>query len=110
MVRADRFESLIGRLPTFGCIWAIGEEYQQPRQMPLIIWSSAAFSWLIRSLGAIRFFSEGTSSARGWRCPTGASGNTCQSELVDVAASGFRKPAACATAAEVSTRASNAIV
>jgi hypothetical protein len=36
--------------------------------------SSAAFSWLTGSFGFISFFSEGTWSARGWRCPTGASG------------------------------------
>src|ERR1700730_15493851 len=42
--------------------------------MPLIMRSSAAFSWLTGSFGFISFFSEGTWSARGWRCPTGASG------------------------------------
>src|SRR3984893_6909411 len=51
-----------------------GASVQQPRQMPLIMRSSAAFSWLTGSFGFISFFSEGTWSARGWRCPTGASG------------------------------------
>jgi hypothetical protein len=58
----------------------------------------------------MRFFSEGTWSARGWRCPTGASGSICWSEFIDGAAAGFRGPAGCAIAAEPSTRASNAIV
>jgi hypothetical protein len=39
---------------------AEGWEYQQPREMPLIMRSSDAFSWLIGSFGSIRFFSEGT--------------------------------------------------
>jgi hypothetical protein len=72
--------------------------------------SSAAFSWLTGSFGFMRFFSEGTWSARGWRCPTGASESICWSEFIDGAAAGFRGPAGCAIAAEPSTRASNAIV
>ena len=78
--------------------------------MPLIMRSSAAFSWLIGSFGLIRFFSEGTWSARGWRCLTGASGSICWSEFAYGGAARFREPAGCAIAAEPSTRASNAIV
>src|ERR1700694_5013783 len=78
--------------------------------MPFIMRSSAAFSWLSGSFGFIRFFSEGTWSARGWRCPTGASGSNCWSEFIDGGAAGFREPAGCAIATELSTRASNAIV
>src|SRR3984893_3955247 len=77
--------------------------------MLLVMRSSAAFSRLIES--SIGFFSEGTLSARGWRWPTGASpGSNCCPELVDRCAAGFREPAVCAIATEVSTRASNAIV
>src|SRR5712664_3778780 len=78
--------------------------------MPLIVRSTAALSWFIGSFGFIRFFSEGTWSARGWRCPTGASGSNCWSEFVDGGAAVFREPAVCAIAAEVSTSASNATV
>src|SRR5215831_2582203 len=42
--------------------------------MLLIFLSSAWFSLLRGSLGSLRFFSLGTSDARGWRCPIGASG------------------------------------
>src|SRR3954449_7707613 len=42
--------------------------------MLLILRSSAAFSLLKGSLGSLRFFSLGTSPARGWRWPTGANG------------------------------------
>src|SRR6516165_71786 len=42
--------------------------------MLLIFLSSAWFSLLRGSLGSLRFFSSGTSVARGWRCPTGAGG------------------------------------
>src|SRR5712675_2533275 len=45
-----------------------------------------------------------------FRWPTGASGNICLSWLADGGAAGFREPAVCAIATEVSTRASNAIV
>jgi hypothetical protein len=57
--------------------------------MPLIVRSTAALSWFIGSFGFIGFFSEGTWSARGWRCPTGASGSNCWSETP----AGFREPA-----------------
>jgi hypothetical protein len=67
--------------------------------MPLIMRSTAALSWFIGSFGFIRFFSEGTWSARGWRCPTGASGSNCWSEFIDEGAAGFREPAVCAIAA-----------
>src|SRR3954471_14307698 len=40
--------------------------------MLLILRSSAAFSLLSGSFGSLRFFSLGTSPARGWRWPTGA--------------------------------------
>src|SRR4051794_5851031 len=40
--------------------------------MLLILRSSAAFSLLSGSFGSLRFFSLGTSLARGWRWPTGA--------------------------------------
>src|SRR5215216_475898 len=40
--------------------------------MLLILRSRAAFSLLSGSFGSLRFFSLGTSLARGWRCPTGA--------------------------------------
>jgi hypothetical protein len=63
--------------------------------------------WIV---GLIRFFSEGTWSACGWRRPTGASGSICWSEFTDGGAAGFRGPGGCAIAAEPSTRASNAIV
>ena len=43
------------------------EAPQQPRQMLLILRSSAAFSLLSGSFGSLRFFSLGTSLARGWR-------------------------------------------
>jgi hypothetical protein len=72
--------------------------------------STAAFCWFVGSSGFIRFFSEGTWSARGWRCPTGASGSNGWSEFIDGAAAGSPEPADCAIAAEVPTRASNAIV
>src|ERR1700681_3445955 len=78
--------------------------------MPLIMRSTSALSWFIGSFWFIRLFSEGTWSARGWRCPTGASGSNCWSELIDGAAAGFRGLAGCAIAAEVLTRKSNAIV
>ena len=79
--------------------------------MPLIMRSSAAFSWLVGSFGSIRFFSEGTWSARGCRWPTGAaSGSNCWPECVDGGADRFREPAVRAIATEVSTWASNAIV
>jgi hypothetical protein len=79
--------------------------------MPLIIRSSAAFSWLTGSFGSIGLFSEGTLSARGWRWPTGAAaGGNCWPEFVDGGVARFREPAACAIATEVSTRASNTIV
>jgi hypothetical protein len=85
--------------------------------MPLIMRSSAAFSWLTGSFGFIRFFSDGTWSTRGWRCPIGASGTEFidgagSSEFIDGpgAGVGFREPADCAIAAEVSTRASSAII
>ena len=55
---------------------------QQPRQMPLIMRSSAAFSRLIGSFGSPRVFSSGTCSTRGWRWPTGA-GNNRLSGFVD---------------------------
>src|SRR5216683_4220460 len=55
--------------------------------MPLIVRSTAALSWFIGSFGFIRFFSEGTWSARGWRCPTGASGIWSETPA------GFREPA-----------------
>jgi hypothetical protein len=77
--------------------------------MPLVMRSSAAFSRLIES--SIGLFSEGTWSARGWRWPTGASpGSNCCPEFVERGAAGFREPAVCAIATEVSSRASNAIV
>jgi hypothetical protein len=60
--------------------------------------------WVVRTL------SEGTWSARGWRCPTGASGSICWSEFTDGGAARFRGPAGCAIAAEPSTRASKAII
>src|ERR1700754_4797994 len=41
--------------------------------MLLILRSRAAFSLLNGSFGSVRFFSEGTSPARGWRWPIGAS-------------------------------------
>src|SRR5580693_5741003 len=41
--------------------------------MLLIFLSRAASSLLVGSFGLARFFSEGTSPARGWRWPTGAS-------------------------------------
>ena len=47
---------------------------QQPRQMLLILRSSAASSLLTGLFGSLRFFSFGTSPARGWRWPTGAWG------------------------------------
>src|ERR1700716_2981931 len=50
--------------------------------------SSAAFSWLTGSFGFIRFFSEGTWSARGWRCPAGAPGSICSKEFLDGGAAG----------------------
>src|SRR3981189_1106972 len=78
--------------------------------MPLIMRATGVFCRFIGSFGFIRFFSEGTWSARGWRCPIGASGSICGSEFIDGAGAGFREPADCAIAAEVSTRASNAIV
>jgi hypothetical protein len=74
--------------------------------MPLMMRSTAAFCRFSESFGFIRSFSEGTWSARGWRCPIGASGT----ELTDGPAAGSREPADCAIAAEVSTTASNAIV
>src|ERR1700712_1150628 len=40
--------------------------------MLLILRSRSAFSLLSGSLGSLKFFSLGTSPARGWRCPTGA--------------------------------------
>src|SRR3954462_6121332 len=40
--------------------------------MLLIFLSRAAFSLLTASFGSLRFFSFGTSPARGWRWPTGA--------------------------------------
>src|SRR5712692_5456112 len=46
---------------------------QQPRQMLLILRSSAASSRLAGVFGLLRFFSDGTSSARGCRWPIGAS-------------------------------------
>src|SRR6267378_615462 len=48
-------------------------QLQQPRQMLLILRSSAASSRLTGSFGLLRFFSDGTSSARGCRWPIGAS-------------------------------------
>jgi hypothetical protein len=78
--------------------------------MPLIMRSSATFSRLTGSFGVIRFFSEGTWSARGRRCPTAASGSNCWSEFIDGGAAGFHEGAVCAIATELSTTTSNAIV
>src|SRR5258708_25826990 len=74
--------------------------------MLLIFLSRAAFSLLSGSFGSCRFFSLGTSPARGWRWPTGASR----------AGAGFAAPGdpvllpVCAIAAGLPSRASNAIV
>src|ERR1700692_3389959 len=66
--------------------------------------SGAAFSRLIGSFGS-------SISPPGWRWPTGASGSNCLSGFVDGGgADGFGEPTVCPTAAEVSIRASNAIV
>jgi hypothetical protein len=67
--------------------------------MPLIVRSTAALSWFIGSFGSIRVFSEGTWSARGWRCPTGASGSNCWSEFIDGGSAGLREPTGRAAAA-----------
>jgi hypothetical protein len=60
--------------------------------------SSAAFSWLTGSFGFIRYFSEGTWSARGSRCPTGAFGSICWSEFIDGVAAKFGERVVCAIA------------
>ena len=44
---------------------ADADGFKQPRQMLLILRSSAASSWLSGSFGSLRFFSDGTWSARG---------------------------------------------
>src|ERR1700754_441342 len=74
--------------------------------MLLIFLSSKAFSLLSGSFGSFRFFSEGTSPARGWRCPLGASrAGAGFVALVDPA-----PLPVCAIAAGLPIRASNAIV
>jgi hypothetical protein len=52
----------------------IAKRDQQPRQMLLILRSSAASSRLAGVFGLLRLFSEGTWSARGCLWPIGASG------------------------------------
>src|ERR1700730_11320041 len=78
--------------------------------MLLILRSSAAFSLLNGSFGSFRFFSDGTWSARGWRCPIGASIGASRTIGGFLAAGGDPPVPVCANADGPPTRVSSAIV